>query len=190
MNICHSVQNSLIQTINVCSAVVFHQGEIGFSFFLRTQQLKPASAFVCGLHGRFVFLHLFSVRHLHHLASFQGQRPNEVQQRDTWFPQMVHEEQHHIFELKSAIQVATGLFDLAVSVWFFRSGRFGHGTFRSVMKSCRNLTLMQSRPVWCKAYSLHHFTVGYQMSRHSTQSVLRLRFAIAARAVGKVFYSG
>jgi len=34
MNICHSVQNSLIQTINVCSAVVFQQGKIGFSLFL------------------------------------------------------------------------------------------------------------------------------------------------------------
>jgi len=71
MNICHSVQNSLIQTINVCSAVVFHQGEIGFSFFLRKQQLKPASAFVCGLNGRFVFLRLFLVRLFYKRVSFE-----------------------------------------------------------------------------------------------------------------------
>jgi len=44
---------------------------------------------------------------------------------------MVHEEQHHIFERKSAFQIGTELFNLAVSVWSIRSGGFGHGTFRS-----------------------------------------------------------
>ena len=61
----------------------------------------------------------------------KGQRPNEVQQRDTWFPQRVHEEQHHIFERKSAFQIGTELFDLAVSVWSIRSSGFGHVSFRS-----------------------------------------------------------
>jgi len=81
------------------------------------------------------------------------------------------------------------------SIWPFRTGPFGlavsvTGHFGQTMKSCRNLTLMQSRNVWFKANSLHHVTTGYQMSRHSTQSVLLLRFAIAASACGKVFYSG
>ena len=84
----------------------------------------------------------------------------------------------------------TGPFGLAVSDWPIRSGRFGHVSFGETMKSWRNLTLMQSRNVWFKAHSLHHVTIVYQMSRHTTQSVLLLRFAIAASACGKVFYSG
>jgi len=64
----------------------------------------------------------------------------------------------------------------AVSVWPIRSGRFGRaisvtGHFGQTMKSCRNLTVMQSRAVWFKAHSFHHHTVGYQRSRHSTPNV-------------------
>jgi len=82
----------------------------------------------------------------------------------------------------------------AVSVWPIWSGRFGlavsvTGHFGQTMKSCRNLTLMPRRAVWLKAHSLHHHTVGCQRSRHSTQSALPSRFAIAASAVGKVVYS-
>jgi len=66
------------------------------------------------------------------------------------------------------------LFGLAVSVWPIRSGRFGlavsvTGHFGQTMKSCRNLTLMQRRPVWFKAYSLHHI-VSCERMRHSTQT--------------------
>jgi len=97
-------------------------------------------------------------------------------------------------EMDRSLPVGTGLFGLAVSVWPirsepFRPGLFGHGHFGQTIKSCRNLTLMQSLAVWFKAHSLHHHTVGCQQSRHSTQSVLRLRFAVAASAVCKVFYS-
>ena len=98
----------------------------------------------------------------------------------------------------------SGRFDVADSVWLFRSepfrsepfrsGRFGlavsvTGHFGWTKKSCRYLTLMQSRAVWFKVYSLHHHTVRYQRSRHSTQSVLPSRFEIAASDVGKVFNS-
>jgi len=72
-----------------------------------------------------------------------------------------------------------------LSVWAVSVTRH----FGQTMKSCRNLTLMQSWAVWFKAHSLHHLTVGYQRSRHSTQNALPVRFAIATNAVCKVFYS-
>ena len=76
---------------------------------------------------------------------------------------------------------------LAVSVWPIRSGCFGQGTFRSDYESCSNLTLTQSRAVLFKTHSLHQHTVSYQRRRHSTQSVLPSRFAIAASAIARYF---
>jgi len=53
-------------------------------------------------------------------------------------------------------------FGLANSVWPFQS--------RDVSVRLWNLTLMERRAVWFKAYSLHHHIAGYHRSRHSTQS--------------------
>ena len=74
----------------------------------------------------------------------------------------------------------SGLFGMAYSVWPILSGRFGQ-----TMKSSRNRILMQSRVVSFNAHTLHHHTVGYQRSRHSTQSVLPSRLGIAPKLVSR-----
>ena len=119
-------KTALIQTIYVCSAVVFHQGEIGFSFFLRKQQLKPASAFVCGFNGRFVFLRLLLVRLLYKRVTFE--RSTTKWSAATW----------HVISANGARRTASyiwtevsfpdrnrtfqsGRFRLVNSVWRFRS---------------------------------------------------------------------
>jgi len=65
-----------------------------------------------------------------------------------------------LWEMANVVAMGTCL-ERNRTIW---SGRFGQA-----MKSCRNLTLLQSRAVWFKAHSLHHHTVGFQRSRHSTQ---------------------
>ena len=81
----------------------------------------------------------------------------------------------------------TGIFGLAVSVWPVRSGLFGHGTFRSDYETLQKFYINAKSSRLIQSALPHHHRLPKVEA--STQSVLPSRFATAASAAGKVFYS-